>query len=375
MTHLSEFSYLSRLVNSVFILTWALLHAYSFDRWASLSWSRIRKLSLQSLVAVLLILSQVLWIVYDSIVARAKYTEGYTINADGRPGPAEIEDYSDYDRQLIDVADVILNFVFAAKNSALLLLLATFFRATRAPAAEHEAGNRSRRYPAEYVFYLVWSLISLGAYPLIQWLFREYAPPLYKTTGPQLLYNVELMAIIVVCQITVKRLARTMNGDDPSGKAHRRVQFYMRMLHWLSIFSILDVIGTFVVNIDTMTDEQRIYRNKFWTDMLTIVFTIGSGGAYIPAYLITFPPLSITNETVATLSTSNVDVHAANVGGARSPSSPAETAKESMNSGVNGTVYRADDGDYEDVFDAESDRGGGGSGYAYEMRDLPDVPV
>jgi len=282
MTHLSDYSYISRESVEILILIWALYHFYRTERFESFYWANIQSFKPKTATAYLLMTSLVLMIVYDGIAAYIKYQEGFYVNpTTGIISQRPAAEYTrSYDVELLTIADSVLNVSWSLKSSSLFMLIATFNHVSLSRF------NIKFMSTTEFKICRLYSLVSILLYPIMEWSFSYNE--LLSTIMPQFVYHVECAVIVVLLQLTNFRIRLLHDSSTQSEKIAERLTWFIHLNDLLSIIVFFDFIGLFIINVDIVAG-QTIYHNKFWTDLLTGIFSFGFDFAYPIVIIILFP--------------------------------------------------------------------------------------
>lgn len=287
LTHLSDFSYLDRLMTNFAVIVWMMARAWKADRFSAMSLKNLLKFRLQTVVLYMLFGAQLAFLVYDGIVTRIKYEEGFYYSAAlDKAGPKPSSKYSAHNKDMVFVADATLNVVFTLKNSALFLLIATFAQI----ASKELRSKGSFMSSGEFHAYTAWSFLSIVGYPILQVTMNKHSRKLYATVYPQIFYSFETLMTVALCQLTAYRLKKLRVGLPTGSSTRYRLEHYTTMLHCVSLCGLLDTFGLFSINVDILNEENRvIYKSKFLTDFFTKCFSFGICGVFVPAMLCLYP--------------------------------------------------------------------------------------
>ncbi|KAJ3092412.1 hypothetical protein HK102_007609 [Quaeritorhiza haematococci] len=219
MTHLSDYSYVERGITNLCVLVWIIYHINKNDHFASLRWQNIRRREVKTLTTCSVLLSIVIMLFYDVLSTR--------INR--------------------KVAN------------------ATFVGST------------------EFKTYLIYSGLSLAAYPTLQFAFiSDYTK---STVYPQIYFSFECAVILILCIYTDYRLRRITG----SVATLQRLAYFIELNVLLSVAVFMTSIGLLVINIDILTTPKLIYQNKLVTDVLIKIFNTGLALLWVMMILILYP--------------------------------------------------------------------------------------
>jgi len=285
MTHLSDFSYLDRLVMNFFIIIWMLHRVWEIDGFHVFRLQNFKKFRLKTVATGLLLLSISLFIIYDIVATTIKYREGFYVSADHGIIQKPSEYFTTEDKNLLYFTDVLLNLILTFKSSAEFLIIALWNFLSRALT------NKSFMSSWEFKSYAAYSIMSLIAYPTVQFSIVNVST-LYSLITPQIMYNFENLIIITLLQLANWRLWKTVKNLPTTSPSLVRIRYYIRMNHLMSFTIFCEFFGLSIINFDILNHERFIYYNKFWTDFLTKIFTFGFTFTYAIAFLILYPPFS-----------------------------------------------------------------------------------
>ncbi|XXQ30099.1 RGS domain-containing protein [Plasmodiophora brassicae] len=248
--------------------------------------TKTRQPNIQGIVAVLNLISLIVYDVYNAINVKVKYTEGYLVTeymtqkdvVHAVPLPAGM--WNGYDQfTLLPVCNELLNVAFALKSSAHFLGLAYWHVTVK----KHLGVSFGRTW--EFVAYEAYSFLSLALYPIAQ----SAAPTVsLSIVYPQLIYHVEGIIIVALTVSIVVRMRNLMKLLSLPPSAVRRMQFYITLNILQAVFVAMDFVGLGAINIDTIT-RGAFTKNAFWTDIFTEVFNIGYAFATIVITTMVFP--------------------------------------------------------------------------------------
>lgn len=291
MTHLSDFSYLDREVTDILIFIWGISVVWSRTRFALLHPSRIKALHLKSMVTLLLLISLTLMIIYDAMAVYVKYMEGFYDDPDRGIINKPKEHYSKSNHDLIFWIDLTANMAYAVKTSAMFLLMA-FWRSVTANLGLVTVKFKNS---VEFRFYVVYSCVSICAYPTLQFIFKD--DNTLSTIIPQFLYNAEVIVLASLSNMCNARFNKVIGKLGPQSTVRAKLLYYVRLNHLMTAACLLDCVSLFAINIEvvaiTNVSDRRIYVSKFWSDLLTKTFTFGYTLSYLLVFLMIFPPPEI----------------------------------------------------------------------------------
>ncbi len=289
MTHLSDFSYCERGIQSMFVLGWVLHQLWHADRFASLSPARLLKANLKTMTAYMLLLSQVSIVLYDLIATSFKYEEGFYDDPTRGIIQQPSSRFSEASKTKVAICGQLINLSFTMQSSGLFLLLAyinSFISSTMKMQAKSSSGNSgqlsSLMSQTENKMVMVYSASSIFVYPILTQLFTG----LLSVVMPQVLFHVENLILVAITLVTNKRMDAMMKkflysadgaAENPAAIAIKKIIFYNNCL-CVSLLS--EAFGLGVINIDILNfkfwgGSPFIYASKFLTDFWTVFFSFG----------------------------------------------------------------------------------------------------
>jgi hypothetical protein len=122
MTHLSDYSYIDRGIAVLFYMIASLIYLYNVDNLSAFNYEKLRvKKDPKSICTVLLFISMLFSVIYDGVATYFKYAEGYSL-VNGGCILTPRASYSQRNKDLVTVADLMLDISWSLKSCALFLL-------------------------------------------------------------------------------------------------------------------------------------------------------------------------------------------------------------------------------------------------------------
>ncbi|KAK9761665.1 hypothetical protein K7432_013268 [Basidiobolus ranarum] len=272
MTHLSDYTYLDRLVCNTLALLWVLYRIQSFVGFReAFSPKRIRKGELRPIVTIIMLVSNILVVVYDVIVTMIKYKEGYVMET-GTIISKPRDLWSEINLKLLPISDSLLDFSFAFLTSALFLFQATWNYIVQTYFKKPFMNS------TEFHLCVAYSFLSFLTYALLQFTFIHNKTE--STIIPQFFFSAEAFVLIAFAVVNHIRLNRTLHEIEESSKARKRLEISVKSNIYLGIFIAMMGVPLFIINIDILTGSIFV-EDKFASDLLMKFFNIGYPGVYI----------------------------------------------------------------------------------------------
>ncbi|KAK9717267.1 hypothetical protein K7432_006350 [Basidiobolus ranarum] len=280
MTHLSDYTYLDRLVCNILALIWILYRIQSqVGAREALSIRRIRKGELRPLITILLLVSNLLAVIYDVIVAGIKYREGFAVVGSAVVSKPK-EFWTAEDLRILPISDSIIDFSFAFMTSALFLFQATWNFIVQSYI------KRPFMNSMEFHLYLVYSSLSFVTYALLQFLYLS--DKTQSTIIPQMFFCSEGFVLVAFTIINHVRLNRTLQEIEKTSRARKRLEVCMKLNVYLGIFISMMAVPLSIINIDMLT-VVVIAKNKLASDILMKFFNLGFPGTFIFLCMALYP--------------------------------------------------------------------------------------
>jgi hypothetical protein len=308
MTHLSDSSYVDRLIPNIMIFIFLVYFCFQVHNAAAdLTSAAIRKGKLKGIILMMYLSALVLAIIYDFLAIPMKYDEGFIdtcvlvnesipLNSslwedDGgcrltpvqkscrgiitKPGSL----YSERSLERLDVINLLWNMGCTIRNSAMFMLLAVSNSTVKNMIPKPVMNSWEVKLFAYY------SILSLFLYFFLQFIFADSA--LYSTIAPQLLYTLEcavggIMLLLTNLRIRVmgKLQKRNMQNTHNHKTMEHTLAFVKTMNNCLALALSMDAFALGCINLDIIlvgSDGEYlrvIYTSKLLTDIFTRIFNM-----------------------------------------------------------------------------------------------------
>ncbi|KAI9032710.1 hypothetical protein CLU79DRAFT_830550 [Phycomyces nitens] len=250
MTHLSDFSFLQRVVSISYLTLWYIYRLCRLDRFQCLSPSRLRKGELKSIVSLLILIMLPFQLTYDVVSSTVKYKEGYIPHKGQFVTKPEIL-WSQSNKDYVVPTDYSLCIGFSLQTSSTLLLLQCFWNYL----ANLVAGAKFMS-SKEFKCYIVWTCVSIVTFPVIQYNYsRKVYTPAYKEVMPQLVYGCELTKEQLVC------LVFNSCFSSHARSITRKIGYFKELNRLLSLAIFLDSLCFIILSVDGLTGKQMLNVN------------------------------------------------------------------------------------------------------------------
>jgi len=299
MTHLSDFSYLERVSQNVLIAAYILYVIWTVDNFQSFEWRKLKKMEHKTIIAIFVLLDIVFFVVYDFIAVDFKYREGFYSNPKtGKIQTKPAARYSEHDKFLADeVCGPLINLSFSLQSSATFLLMAYYQEIIKKSMLMCKMPIQSFMSSTEHKIYTVYSAVSFSLYFILGKIFS--GSEILRVVCPQLLFHFEnLLCISLIAWINIRISLLTKNISDGGGPTYRkfeaRLSAVRRQNTLLGACIAMEMFGLGLINMDILFWKfggflPVFYENKYRTDVLTCMFSLGISLHTLPIVNILFP--------------------------------------------------------------------------------------
>lgn len=281
--HLSQYSYIDRGLGNLFVLVFCLLRIYQVDRFRSLLTLNLRELQLKTLATLLLLLSLIVMLAYDTLGIYVKYHEGYDVKpTEGGSYTVKVKPLSLYtvgDKHRVEAANILLDLAWCSKSSAYFVMFSIFSEISQGLLHQTIIPIREVR------IILAHSALNIALFITMPLAFKSDI--LLSVIAPQFVYHGECAILIILGYINIRRFNQhSRDLMDPGSK--QLLWFYIDMTYLFITALFLDMIGLLIINADLL-HQSTLAKSSFATDVLTKTFNWGSVLSYPVAIMIMYP--------------------------------------------------------------------------------------
>ncbi|KAI9307952.1 hypothetical protein BJ944DRAFT_261080 [Cunninghamella echinulata] len=265
MTHLSDFSFLQRMVSLGYLSAWFGYRVWKLDRFRCLSPQRFRQGELKSVVTALILVMIPFQLYYDVTSCKIKYEEGFA-NVFGHVFTKPETMWTKADRDLVVPTNYSLCIGLSLQTGTLLLLQCFWNYLANSVAKASFMSSR------EFVFYILWTLVSIIMFPILQYNFsRDVYDPTYKEIMPELVYGVELFIVACLGVVSHFRFRKLLNNSRESNNARtitHKIRYFQELNLILTVVLFVDSISFIILSADGLTGRKTLNAHKFSADFL-----------------------------------------------------------------------------------------------------------
>ncbi|ORZ26240.1 hypothetical protein BCR42DRAFT_401858 [Absidia repens] len=272
MTHLSDFSYLQRDAQEIYLSAFLLLRMWQADGFKCLSPRRVINGELRSIVTWFMFLLMIAQASWDFLCTYIKYTEGFMQVSPDVIISKPFEYWAPSNQDPIEVMNYIQCVTFSLQVS-ILLLLQCFWNYLSNVVAKHSfMGSK------EFTFYIVWTVGTIAMFPVLNYFYKH---TVLEEVVPQTAYSCEILVVALLGfrnHTRFNRLIKAAIGDGKKTDHHvtDRLAYFRDMNLLLSVSLVAFGGGMFILCIDGFTENKIINSNKFAADLLICNTNISS---------------------------------------------------------------------------------------------------
>ncbi|CAM0139598.1 hypothetical protein VKS41_004582 [Umbelopsis sp. WA50703] len=201
--------------------------------------------------------------------------------------------WSQSDQNLVIPTDYSLCVGFSLQTGT-LLLLQCFWNYLSASVAK-----ASFMSSFEFRFYLVWCVLSVVMFPLLQWEFSQSKyDENWKEIIPELAYGCELFIVSILgvyASFRFNRLIKQTRNSINAKEILARLTYFVDLNATLTASLMIDSICFIVLSADGLTTQRYLNLHKFSADLLICIANFASVIVWFLVIMIFHPDEEITN--------------------------------------------------------------------------------
>ncbi|CAO3578211.1 unnamed protein product [Absidia cylindrospora] len=286
MTHLSDFSFLQRMVSLVYLSVWFLYRVWKLDQFRCLAPHRFRQGELKSVVTALICVMIPFQLYYDVTSCKIKYEEGFA-SVFGHVYTKPETMWTKADQELVVPTNYSLCIGLSLQTGTLLLLQCFWNYLANSVAKASFMSSR------EFLFYIIWTFVSIIIFPVLQYNFsREVYDPTYKEIMPELVYGFELLFVACLGVVSHFRFRKLLNNSRDSNNARsitHKIRYFQELNLILTVVLFIDSIAFIILSADGLTGRKTLNAHKFSADFLICNINISTVIVWFLVMLIFHP--------------------------------------------------------------------------------------
>ncbi|CAO3704056.1 unnamed protein product [Rhizopus stolonifer] len=238
MTHLSDFSFLQRMVSFAYLYIWYTYRVWTLDRFQCLHPKRFQQGELKSIVTLLILFMIPFQLFY------VMWTKA--------------------DQSLVIPTEYSLCIGFSLQTGTLVLLQCFWNYLANSVAKASFMSSK------EFMFYIFWTFASFIIFPVLQYNFsRDVYQATYKEIMPEMVYGIELFIVGclgVVSHFRFKKLLNSSRDTDNGKSIVHKIRYFQEINLILS--TVLFGHGTLltILSCDGLTGRKYLNIHKFSAD-------------------------------------------------------------------------------------------------------------
>ncbi|KAI8072880.1 hypothetical protein BC940DRAFT_330326 [Gongronella butleri] len=265
MTHLSDYSFLQRMVSLGYLLVWFVYRVWKLDQFKCLNPQRFRQGELKSVVTALILVMIPFQLYYDVMSCKIKYEEGFA-SVFGHVFTKPETMWTKADQELVVPTNYSLCVGFSLQTGTLLLLQCFWNYLANSVAKASFMSSR------EFLFYIVWTIISIIMFPVLQYIFtRDAYDPTYKEIMPELVYGIELFIVAglgVVSHFRFHRLLNRSRDSNHSRSITHKIRYFQELNLILTVVLFVTSMCFIILSADGLTGKKSLNAHKFSADFM-----------------------------------------------------------------------------------------------------------
>ncbi|KAI9254826.1 hypothetical protein BY458DRAFT_589350 [Sporodiniella umbellata] len=280
MTHLSDYSFLQRVIGLSYIYLWYLFRIHQTSGYTALA--RLRQGEMKAVVSLLILFMIPFQLYYDIVSCTVKYREGFVQQPDLLLVPKPESFWTQAHQQMVTPINYSICIGFSLQTGTLLLLQCFWNHLTKRVIGTRFMSTK------EFKVYVVWTGLNLLLFPLVEFNFAKASyDPTYKEIMPQLLYSLEMLLISLLGIVSHRRF-RSLFVSLHS-MAQNRLRYYQQLNRSLSIALFLFAVSLLTLTLDGLTQQKYLNRHKFFADFFICQVNVLMSLIWILVILILYP--------------------------------------------------------------------------------------
>lgn len=211
----------------------------------------------------MLILTLMLQFMWDVLMTYLKYKEGF-ISYNGKIISKPFTLWTLTHQQKAEAFDYVQCVTFSLE-AGIFLLLQSFWN-----YLSNTVAKKTFMSSFEFRFYIVWALVSIALFPILQWVFRHDTR---REIVPQLTFAIEMFLVACLGIRTNFRFKRLIGLSQKTGASGKKIVVvklsYFKDMNSLISFALFSYsVGFILLSVDGLMPNPVINQNKFATDAL-----------------------------------------------------------------------------------------------------------
>ncbi|KAG0306466.1 hypothetical protein BGZ98_002346 [Dissophora globulifera] len=317
MTHNSDYSFVQRAIANSWFYGWFVIYVFICDRFSALSFKRLLRFELRSIVTLCMLIAIPLKISYDVGSTIVKYQEGFWVN----PATGEIMGkpmvlWSPQHQTVVLALDYVLASGMAIE-ACVFFLLQSFYHYISKTVTKTSFVSSLEFRTNTFI-----SCLVIVLFPLLQYLVRDNHQ--YREAVPQMGFSCVLIfigALGVRTHFRFKRLLRValLTVSEHSVGVIQKLEYFKDMNLVLTFSMFMAGVSLGIASTDGLTKNPIIGRNKFASDVLVCNLNFFDVLIEITLVLIFYPRGSVVGKNFGNSSSGNTTSRTANISSRNMP--------------------------------------------------------
>ncbi|CAO3608073.1 unnamed protein product [Cunninghamella blakesleeana] len=260
--HNSDFAFLESASIYIYGLAYFIYSIWQCDRFECLKFKKLVSGELKTVLTIIMFLTMSCQFVWDVTMTYIKYKEGYVSNGT-EVVVAPFESWSLEHQQLALTTTYVQSMAFSLQVCIYYMLQCFWHYLTNTVAKKDFMGS------LEFKFYIVWSLVSMVIYPVLQWYFHEEQDA--AETIPSLIYGIQVILsafLGIRTHYRFKKLIKNAVSTNANTLVINKLGYFsninLMMIPCLFSYGLTYLIGCF----DGLVGKNQIAPNRFANDCL-----------------------------------------------------------------------------------------------------------
>ncbi|CAO3625259.1 unnamed protein product [Cunninghamella blakesleeana] len=198
----------------------------------------------------------------DILSTYIKYSEGFYVLPDKNVVSKPFDKWTPEHQEPMIVMNYVQAVTFSLQVS-ILLLLQCFWN-----YISNTVAKRTFMSSKEFAVYIIWTILSLAMFPILQWRYRDDAA--LQEVAPQMAYACEILFVSGIGfynNIRFNRLIKASMGGKRKDITDR-LTYFRDMNLLLTVCLLVFGVSMFILCVDGFTATKTINMNKFASDLL-----------------------------------------------------------------------------------------------------------
>ncbi|KAI9029831.1 hypothetical protein CLU79DRAFT_409235 [Phycomyces nitens] len=285
MTHLSDFSFLQRVVMMSYLYLWYLYRLWNMDYFSR----RVKFGEVKNIISLLIFLMIPIQLATDTTSCKIKYQEGlFSSSGTIVSKPEHLWTASN---KILVTPTYYASSVNLSMQMCAIILLQCYWNYLSKSLIRF---NFMR--DTEYMFYIIWAFSNLIAFPMLQWFLTQISLNyMWRESIPNLIYGIEILALTFVGLNSHFRFENLLKNSQSLNNLGP-IEYVVRHFQQLNILLTFTLFIASAAHITLYYDGlmgQSLISHKFISDFLICNISTSNSLIWFIVILIIHPNISI----------------------------------------------------------------------------------